>query len=206
MDSAAFSEITRHRDHRFSPDEYAAEVRRWSNNGCLLAAVTQDYMCEPHILEITGWRIEDHQELTIARYDAILMAGTEGVYLMPVLQGYKVQEYLNHIDMYGDRLKQGMWVGVGSICKRNGRPKEVAEILTAIKAKRPDLYLHGFGLKTTGLSDPDVRSLLYTADSMAWSFAARREGRNPNDWREALAFIERIEARIWLSLRSRGKK
>lgn len=30
---------------------------------------------------------------------------------------------------------------------------------------------------------------LHSADSMAWSFAARRQGRNANDWREAMRWI-----------------
>jgi len=32
-----------------------------------------------------------------------------------------------------------------------------------------------------------------SADSMAWSYAARKEGRNPNDWREAKSFLNNIE-------------
>lgn len=60
---------------------------------------------------------------------------------------------------------------------------------------RPDLLLHGFGLKTTALACGAVRDLLHTADSMAWSFAARREGRGPaaNDWREARMWLDRLE-------------
>jgi hypothetical protein len=94
---------------------------------------------------------------------------------------------------YGGRLERGQWVGVGSVCKRNGDPKAVAAVLLAIKRERPDLTLHGFGLKTTALASPLVRSLLHTADSMAWSFAARREGRNPNSWEEAKEWAKRIE-------------
>jgi ribosomal protein L11 len=48
-------------------------------------------------------------------------------------------------------------------------------ILKAIKAERPDLRLHGFGIKTTALSWEEVRDNLESADSMAWSFAARME-------------------------------
>jgi fatty acid desaturase len=61
---------------------------------------------------------------------------------------------------------------------------------------RPTYLLHGFGLKKTSLQEPVIRDLLHTADSMAWSFAARREGRNANDWREAKAFIQDIADRI----------
>ncbi len=62
------------------------------------------------------------------------------------------------------------------------------------RAPSPDLKLHAFGAKITALSDPLVRALLHSPDSMAWSFAARRQGRNPNDRREAARFVARIQA------------
>jgi hypothetical protein len=190
MDSGAFTEIAAHGRYRESVEGYVAQIERWRHCGHMLAAVSQDYMCEPWILEKTGLTIADHQRLTIERYDAI-QAGTD-VYIMPVLQGFAPEDYVAHIHQYGDRLKPEMWVGVGSVCKRNGDPNAIYEVLRAIKRERPDLRLHGFGLKTTALADGGVYDLLQTADSMAWSFAARRQGRNGNDWREAKRFEDRI--------------
>lgn len=46
----------------------------------------------------------------------------------------------------------------------------------------------------TALMHEVVRRLLATADSMAWSFAARKQGRNANSWLEAKAFVELIGA------------
>ncbi len=116
-----------------------------------------------------------------------------GVYVMPVLQGFKPSDYVAHIRMYADALRHGAWVGVGSVCKRNGDAKAIEAVLLAIKQERPDLLLHGFGLKTTALGSGLVRSLLHTADSMAWSFAARKQGGNANCWREAEKFLRRID-------------
>ena len=39
---------------------------------------------------------------------------------------------------------------------------------------------------------PGVRGLLWSADSMAWSYSARKQGRDPNDWREAKAFEAKV--------------
>lgn len=186
MDSGAFTEISAHGGYRHSVEEYAAEIRRWAGNGNLLAAVAQDWMCEPWIVQRTGLSVAEHQRRTIERYDALLAAGTGGVYVMPVLQGYAPEDYVSHVRQYDARLTSGMWVGVGSVCKRNGDPRSIERVLHAIKQERPDLRLHGFGLKSTALSSPLVTGLLYTADSMAWSFAARKQGRNGNDWREAM--------------------
>jgi hypothetical protein len=38
-----------------------------------------------------------------------------------------------------------------------------------------------------------VFDLLHTADSMAWSYSARKQGRNGNDWREAKRWMQGIE-------------
>lgn len=195
MDSGAFSEISIHGHYRHSVAEYASQIKRWRANGNLLAAVAQDYMCEPWIVAKTGLSVAEHQRLTVERYDALL-AEDVGVYVLPVLQGFEAGDYLTHLRAYGGRLAPGAWVGVGSICKRND-PRAVQAVLLEIKNERPDLRLHGFGLKKTALGDPLIRSLLYTADSMAWSFAARRTGGNSNDWREAKKWTHEIVSRPW---------
>jgi hypothetical protein len=146
------------------------------------------------MLEKTGLSIAEHQRLTIQRYDRLRRADTGGVYLMPVLQGYAPADYAEHLAMYGSRLSPGAWVGVGSVCKRNGDPSAIVAVLEAIKSRRPDLHLHGFGVKVTSLASSRVRHLLHSADSMAWSSAARWEGRDRNSVREALRFVERIDS------------
>jgi hypothetical protein len=144
------------------------------------------------MLAKTGLTIADHQRLTIERYDA-LKELVRGPYLMPVLQGYSPDSYVAHLRAYGTRIGPGAYVGVGSLCKRNGDPGAAAAVLNAILRERPDLRLHGFGIKTTSLADARVHDRLYSADSMAWSFAARYERRNGNSWKEAQRFARRIE-------------
>lgn len=194
MDSGAFTEISTHGRYRQPANEYASEITRWINNGHLLAAVTQDYMCEPFILEKTGLSVTEHQRLTINRYDDLLAANV-GTYIMPVLQGFAPDDYESHIKMYDERLSPGQWVGVGSICKRNSNIHAITAVLLKIKQARPDLRLHGFGLKTTALANPLITSLLETADSMAWSFHARINRRNGNDWKEAKRWTDNITTR-----------
>jgi hypothetical protein len=193
MDSGAFTELERHGAYREPPEVYAEQVKRWSSNGNLLAAVAQDYMCESWMLAKTGLTIPDHQRLTIERYDALTACDTGGVYILPVIQGYAPQDYVSHIRQYGARLAPGAWVGVGSVCKRNGDPSAIEDVLIAIKRERPDLRLHLFGVKTTALKSKAIRDMAFTADSMAWSFAARREGRDANDWKEAVSYANKIK-------------
>lgn len=193
LDSGAFRELEQFGEYRHSAEEYAAQVNRLAAiDSGLIACVSQDWMCEPYILAKTGLTVQEHQRRTIERYDAI--SSLASIYVMPVLQGDFVWEYLAHIDQYGDRLRSDMQVGVGSVCKRNKNPRFILAILSAIKAKRPDLRLHGFGIKTTSLADPEIREMLESADSMAWSYHARKNGRLSNSWAEAAAFVRRIES------------
>ena len=121
LDSGAFSELLHYGKYRHSPADYAAQVNRLVLiNPTLRHAVAQDYMCEPVMLQKTGLSIADHQRLTIERYDALKPLLAPAITLMPVLQGYSLKSYLDHIDQYGRRLAAGMLVGVGSVCKRNG--------------------------------------------------------------------------------------
>ena len=191
LDSGAFSRISTGKGHMPTKD-YARQINRWSRCGNLLAAVSQDWMCEPFVLGITGLSVQQHQALTIERYRTLreLVSKT---YLMPVVQGFEPVEYADHVNQYGDDLLDGMWVGVGSVCKRNGTPMEVERVIEAIHDVRPDLRLHGFGVKLTALALQHVSEGFYSCDSMAWSFAARREGRDANDVGEALRYAASID-------------
>lgn len=204
IDSNAFTELERHGEYRHGVEEHAEGLYRLHTQGVvnIAIAVAQDYMCEPFMLAKTGLTIDEHQRLTVARYDALvaeldrLFDGHCPFPIMPVLQGYAPEDYVRHIAMYGDRLKPGMWVGVGSVCKRNGDPARIVEVLSAINAARPDLRLHGFGIKLTSLGHPGVRELLFSADSLAWSDAARKQGRNANCWTEAARYRDAVDRAI----------
>jgi hypothetical protein len=195
MDSGAFTRISSGKGH-LPIAVYATAINRWADNGNLVAAVTQDFMCEPFILNITGLSIEEHQRLTIKRYDRLLPL-IDRTYILPVLQGYQISEYLSHLEQYGNRLKSGAWVGVGSICKRNANAGSIESILLAIKTARPDLKLHGFGIKSTALRSPLVWDLLHSADSQAHGLAGGQgsskymDSNNPNTAIEYAARIQR---------------
>lgn len=191
MDSGAFTEISTHGKWRSPVEDYAKHILRWSDTGELLAAVAQDYMCEEFILEKTGLSIEDHQRLTIDRYRQLV--SLVGVPILPVLQGYYPADYVQHIEDYGDLLKPGQWVGVGSVCKRNSDPDAIEAVLRCIKCARPDLRLHGFGLKITALTSGGVRELLHSSDSMAWIYGAWKNNGDNHDPRNALVYSAKMQ-------------
>lgn len=192
MDSGAFSDIVTKGKFSNSPQQYAQEINRWSSCGNLELAVSQDYMCEPFALQKTGLTIGEHQRLTIERYDELIKYTT--VPIMPVLQGYEPTDYLRHIEQYGDRLKAGMRVGVGSVCKRNRTVREIVDVIEPIKEKLPNIKLHGFGLKITALKNMYIQFLLYSSDSSAWSYRARKQFNSPNCLSEAFWYINRLDS------------
>lgn len=194
-DSAGFTEVARNGGYRETPAQFIEVWRPFLGLPWLQAVASQDFMCEPFVLKRTGLTVADHQRLTIERFDALaaLWPDDAAPALLPVLQGWTVAEYVAHVRQYADRLREGMWVGVGSVCKRQGSVWLVEDILGAILNERPDLRLHGFGVKLTALQSHFVRGALFSADSMAWSFAARYEGRDGNSVLEAIAFAERAQ-------------
>jgi hypothetical protein len=195
MDSGAFSQISAHGKFMMSQDKYLEEIHRWSTNGRLRAAVCQDWMCEEFILKKTGLDIKEHQRRTMQSY--CYLRDFSDVYIMPVLQGFEPQDYVEHLSMYNTHIDRGAWVGVGSVCKRNGNADAIEDVLLAIKRERPDIMIHGFGLKKEALERGTVRSLLHSCDSMAWSYAGRREEENnANDPRRALEYAAKIQELI----------
>jgi len=173
LDSGAFSELFLYGKFATSAMQYISEVRFWRDQiGQMQWATSQDWMCEPFIIEKTGLSVAEHQRRTISNY-LLLRQLAPDLPFVPVLQGWTLEEYLRHDEDYAARgvdLRQQPLVGLGSICRRQGTA-EAEEIIHEL-ARGRGLRLHGFGFKLQGLKR--VCRLLASADSMAWSFAARR--------------------------------
>lgn len=190
LDSGGFSELSLYGEWRTSPAEYVAAVHRYDEEVGLLGwAAPQDWMAEPFMLAKTGLTVEDHQRRTVAnfldlraRWQQIdpadeLRSTAEHCVFMPVLQGWTRADYLRCADMYADagvNLSHHPIVGVGSVCRRQATD-EIGEIFEALSVL--DIAMHGFGVKKAGVER--YGHLLETADSMAWSFDARRSPRLP---------------------------
>ncbi|MGY4100506.1 deazapurine DNA modification protein DpdA family protein [Nocardia sp. R16R-3T] len=177
LDSGGFSMLSVHGTWAAgpSPREYAARVRRYAQEiGGLDWAAIQDWMCEPFITAKTGLTIAEHQARTVGSY-LELRALDEALPFAPVLQGFDLADYVRNAQQYADAgvdLAAEPIVGVGSVCRRQGT-SEAAAIMAALSREVPSMALHGFGVKTSGLTQ--YGDLLESADSMAWSFNARRE-------------------------------
>ncbi len=122
-----------------------------------------------------------------------------------MVQGWSTADYLRCVQRYqqaGVDLAAEPLVGLGSVCRRQGGG-QAAQIVTELRAAGV-ARLHGFGVKTCGLAR--YGHLLASADSLAWSYDARRAtplagcvGRHRNCANclpYALAWRERLLARL----------
>ena len=168
LDSGGFTELRLHGEWTESARTYALATRRYRDEiGEPDWIAPQDWMCEPIMRQRTGLTVREHQELTIQNY---LDLCALDVPVIPVLQGWTLDDYEEHVGMYyqeGVNL-WGTLVGLGSVCRRQDTTtgQRIVRRLAAM-----GLRLHGFGVKVTGLRA--FGDALASADSMAWSVAAR---------------------------------
>jgi hypothetical protein len=173
LDSGGFSQLKDHGAWTIPPDEYVSRVQRYRDEiGNLAWAAPQDWMCEPQMLANTGLTVIEHQAKTVGNY-IDLKSIDPAVPFIPVIQGWVLADYIACIERYataGIDLTKEPLVGLGSVCRRQNT-SEIAALIIALSGL--GLNLHGFGVKLAGLSAYGY--YLVSADSMSWSYEARRE-------------------------------
>lgn len=172
LDSGGFTELNLFGGWRTTPAEYLEGIHRYTTEvGRLAWAAPMDWMCEPVVVARTGLSVREHQERTVASV-VELRAARPATNVIPVLQGWQLSDYHDCIRIYenaGIDLRNEPVVGLGSVCRRQ-RTVEIDSVVTSLAAL--GLRLHGFGVKAGGLSR--YGPLLASADSLAWSYNARR--------------------------------
>ena len=175
LDSGGFTELSLNGEWRTTPEEYVDSVRRYVDElGHLEWASPQDWMCEPWITAKTGLTVAEHQARTVENYLTLVDLAPDLPFI-PVLQGWELDDYHAHADAYaaaGVDLAAQPVVGIGSVCRRQATG-QIAGIFDSLRAR--GLQMHGFGVKTAGLSL--YADQLVSADSLAWSYGARKEAR-----------------------------
>ena len=171
LDSGGFTELSMFGEWTITPEQYVEDLHRIVRSPGLLWAAPQDYMCEPYIVEKTGLSVREPQRRTDDNQLHQRSLASPGP-LIPVLQGFTLDEYKDCFEMYESRgvdLRSEPVIGLGSVCRRQST-LAIERIVSCFHAK--DLRLHGFGVKTSGLKR--YGEMLESADSMAWSMGARR--------------------------------
>lgn len=172
LDSGAFTELALHGGWSTSAADYVAAVRRYADEvGSLDWAAPQDWLCDGGSLRSTGLSIAEHQRRTTESYLDLRDRAPE-LRWVPVLQGGAPDDYLRHVELYGAHGVELGWeplVGVGSIAARSDH-RSVVDLLWRLHDD--GLSVHAFGAKLSGLGM--YGGALASADSLAWSYNARR--------------------------------
>lgn len=171
LDSGGFTELSMHGRWLTGPGEYVEAVYRYQDEiGNLDWAAPQDWMCEPVMLDKTGLTVADHQARTVASVVELRDMAPD-LPFVPVLQGWGLADYMRCVALYADAgidVSAEPTVGLGSVCRRQSED-EIETICSTLAEL--GIKLHGFGVKTLGLR---YARHLRSADSLAWSYNARR--------------------------------
>lgn len=172
LDSGGFTELSMFGRWKTPADRYAEQATSYTEQiGGMDWAAPQDWMCEPFMVARTGLSVREHQERTVSNY-LELRALAPDLPIIPVLQGWEPRDYETCRDLYaqaGVDLAAESIVGLGSVCRRQ-HTTQIAHLISDLAVT--GLRMHGFGVKTLGLHQYGY--LLVSADSLAWSYRARR--------------------------------
>lgn len=168
LDSGAFGSAFWDGGYKYSPDNYLAIVERVKPEWW----VTMDYPCEPNIMPECS--IHERIKMTVANTKILITAPFPS--LLPVIQGWAVEDYLYCIDlMEAEGLIQSM-MGIGSICRR-GKQGPIVNIVRHISQRLPTVKFHAFGAKisTLNYNRGEILNYLDSLDTAAWQFNEKDE-------------------------------
>jgi len=164
LDSGGFTMLNKFGDYPFTAEQYAHLVA-WLKPHYY---AVMDYPCEPNIsrslsLMDNRKRIEKTVEnaLELSKYEMHLDDK-----LVPVIQGYSIEEYLYCINLYKASNMMRRYMAVGSMCRRISN-EELHKLIPGIYYAAKDAgcnRLHFFGLKLSK-NLIDMEDYIYSRDS-----------------------------------------
>jgi hypothetical protein len=176
LDSAGFVAMKRHGGYPWTAQDYVrmALLRRWAWWSQM------DFCCEPEIAHDAAEVRSRVARTGVALVECRALAADLGAPApMPVLQGWRPDDYLRSMDLLD---QAGPWpalVGVGSVCRRHLRGDTgLFAVIARIGARLPEgTKLHLFGVKGAALPELDRLGVIHSTDSCAWDFGGRIKAR-----------------------------
>lgn len=179
LDSGAFSMLDKYSGWPISAETFASDIRRivqQLGRENISFCAPMDKMCEPWMLDKTGGTVLSHQKDTVQNF-LYLQDIAPDLPWLPVLQGWEEGDYVRCLDMYREAGVKASYFGLGSVCRRQGTAdaERIVERLWLEGVPR----LHLFGFKQQGLERVASIPSAYSSDSLAWSYAGRRQSPCP---------------------------
>ena len=136
----------------------------------------RDYPCEPELLRKHGLTVKQNIQRTVDNHIILLdilpkyCINSEPI---PVIQGWKKEDYLDCIDAFNEQGLISNYMAIGSVCRRTA-VRNIHDVIIAVRDNIPSwIKLHGFGVKLTALKDIAIWKALYSVDSGVWDYTAR---------------------------------
>lgn len=179
LDSGGYLLLNRYGRYPFSADNLANLVSHLQPD----YYASKDYPCEPNISRGMAGLMTNEERIRATVLAAVEQAELETLVgsrpqLVPVIQGYTLDEYVFCLDLYREAGLLRPYMAVGSMCRR-ASSSELERLLPALHdyAKSLGVYwLHLFGLRLSRQVRA-VSAYIWSQDSAAVFFAADRKTR-----------------------------
>lgn len=164
LDSGGYTLLNKYGDYPFSVINYANLVAKLRPN----YYATMDYPCEPEISRNLGL-MSNRDRIQATVKNAITLADWQSQIpgqMVPVIQGYELEEYLYCLDLYDKAGLISDYMAVGSMCRRIS-DEQLGELIPGIyyAAQKLGCYkLHFFGLKLSQSLEL-YTDMIYSRDS-----------------------------------------
>lgn len=167
IDSGGYSFFTKFEQYQYTPEQYLDKIQKY--NPTFFA--NMDIPCEPQIIQKRDSSVKEHIETTLSNQAKILDIIDDGLKekFVPVVQGWRIGDYLYCIDRMKEQGLLSDYMAVGSVCRRNAT-SEIRKIILAISNELPRTKLHAFGVKLSILRDKVCFERLHSCDSASWHF------------------------------------
>ena len=188
MDSGAFTYLKQFGKYPLSIEKYLSIVSKFNPSLWTI----QDWCCEQTVLTSTGLNVLQHIGHTIESGRQLIDYNDN---VVMVVQGWSNRDYLTCVDYIRDYGLFTKVLGIGTICGRKN-PREVFEILKAIKASIPDYCkVHAFGLSLNLLKFKEIFDLIDSVDTNAYDFW-RDNSRNETIVNSLLEYKKKVDILI----------
>lgn len=179
LDSGGFTLLARWHDYPFTVEQYVELIKNMTPT----YAAVMDYPCEPELRVAKGplyTRIHDLsvRERIKATLENSRMLMDHHSYpfkpteLLPVIQGWKIDDYLECLRSMSREGLITPYMAVGSCCRR-GSVQDLKRLIISIRQTvnkiDKDIRLHFFGVKINVLKDAAVWDAVYSCDTAAWT-------------------------------------
>lgn len=177
LDSGAYGSALNDGGFRYSPDDYLSLVGKvqpdyWSS---------MDVCCEPS-LPLSMTTRERVQE-TVRLAEILSRAPYPG--FLPVIQGWRVSDYLYCIELLTRKGLIYPVMGIGSLCRR-GKVEPILRVLREIHNSLPGVKFHTFGAKIRVLtySLGEAQNYIHSIDTAAWQIKRVKDAGYYAKWRD----------------------